>query len=213
MWTWMLNWGEITDSILVGSCPMTPSDLRRISFEARASGVLSLQHDECLSFWRIDYQEMLRAGKELGMRMERCQIRDFDVHDMRRRLPLAVSLLADMLSSGHRVYVHCTAGVGRAPLAVLGYLCLMEDYPQEMAVRIIQRGRHAAQPSSTALEGCLEDLTEQNLSAIGARAYELHKKGYSKDPDRNWLKARSEVLRSVLSSSGLRFPEEGGGSA
>jgi len=34
MWTWSLNWGEITPRILVGTCPMTTADLERIGVAA-----------------------------------------------------------------------------------------------------------------------------------------------------------------------------------
>ena len=101
MWTWSLNWGEITPHIVVGSCPMTPDDLREISTETGVSAVLSLQHDECLEYWDIDYAEMLRAGSELGLVLVRCPIRDFDVPDMRRRLPDAVRALDHLQAAGY----------------------------------------------------------------------------------------------------------------
>ena len=55
MWTWSLNWGEITPRILVGTCPMTPADLERIGPTAGVSVVRLLQLDECLAYWRIDF--------------------------------------------------------------------------------------------------------------------------------------------------------------
>ena len=35
MWTWSLNWGDITPQIVIGTCPMTPDDLETIRTEAR----------------------------------------------------------------------------------------------------------------------------------------------------------------------------------
>ena len=93
MWTWSLNWGQITPDIVIGTCPMDSDDLRRIHSETGISGVLSLQHDDCLAYWGIDYEMMYRSGTDLGLMMERCPIRDFDVPDMRRRLPAAISIL------------------------------------------------------------------------------------------------------------------------
>ncbi len=46
MWTWSLNWGEITPRILIGTCPMTPADLDRIRAGADVSALLSLQHND-----------------------------------------------------------------------------------------------------------------------------------------------------------------------
>ncbi len=30
MWTWSLEWAEVSAKLLVGSCPMKPEDLKRI---------------------------------------------------------------------------------------------------------------------------------------------------------------------------------------
>jgi len=50
MWTWSLNWGEITPKIVSGTCPMEPDDLRRIREGAGVSAVFSLQHDDCHAY-------------------------------------------------------------------------------------------------------------------------------------------------------------------
>ena len=99
---------------------MRPDDLERIHDGTGVSALLSLQHNDCLAYWHIDYTEMLRTGETLGLTMLRCPIRDFDIPDMRRRLPDAITMLAHLRDQGHQTYVHCTAGLGRAPLTVLG---------------------------------------------------------------------------------------------
>ena len=109
-WTWSLNWSEITPRILVGACPMTPADLERIRTRAGVSAVLSLQHNDCLARWGIDYVQMCTHGEKLGLRMARSPMREFDTGDQRRCLPNAVAALAQIQSQGHRTYVHCTAG-------------------------------------------------------------------------------------------------------
>jgi hypothetical protein len=115
MWTWSLNWNEITPHIVVGTCPMRPDDLVRIQKEAEVSALLSLQHDDFLAFWGIDYSQMQSKATEIGLAMMRWPIRDFDIADMRRQLPSAVSTLAALQATGHRTYVHCTAGLSGAP--------------------------------------------------------------------------------------------------
>lgn len=198
MWTWSLNWGQITAYIVIGTCPMAPDDLRRIHSEAGVSGVLSLQHDDCLAYWGINYEMMYRTGTGLGLMMERCSIRDFDVPDMRRCLPAAISILANMLSHGHRVYVHCTAGMGRAPVVVLGYLTLVEGYSQGDAIRLIQEGRPGSVPAWEAYYGCFEDLLARHREAIERRAYELYELGVHGNAYADWFQAQAEILRSML---------------
>ena len=198
MWTWSLNWGEVTDSIFVGTCPMTPEDLRRIRDEAAATAVPSLQHDDCHDYWKIDYPLMLKAGAELGLAMRRCPIQDFDVEDMRRRLPQSVPELASLRSTGHRVYVHCTAGLGRAPLTVLAYLIMVERRDPEEAIRLILRARPEAVPSWEAYYGFRMDLATLHRRDIERRAHELYLQGINGSPQSHWRQAEDEILAAVL---------------
>jgi hypothetical protein len=202
MWTWSLNWGEITPRILVGTCPMTTADLDRIGAEAGVSAVLSLQHDDCLAYWDIDYAEIRTHGEKLGLRMARSPMRDFDIPDQRRNLGQAVRVLAALQSQRHRTYVHCTAGLGRAPLTVLSYLVWVEGLSPEQAIGLIHRGRPDAVPAWEAHHGCRADLVERHRPRIEERAYALSQAritGHS-DPEDDWRQAGIEVIRSVLTS-------------
>lgn len=49
------------------------------------------------------------------------QIVDFDGESLRRTLPRIVVAIEGALSAGGRVYVHCTAGLGRAPAACIAW--------------------------------------------------------------------------------------------
>jgi len=128
---------------------MTTADLERIGAEARVSVVLSVQHDDCLAYWDIDYPDMRAHGGQVGLRMARSPMRDFDLPDQRRHLAQAVRALAGLQSEGHRPYVHCTAGLGRAPLTVLSHLAWVEGRSPEEAISLIHRGRPSAVPASS----------------------------------------------------------------
>lgn len=198
MWKWSLNWGEVTPGILIGSCPMTPDDLEKIVRGARVSAVLSLQHDECLAWWKIDYGQMRRAGERLDLTMVRFPVRDFDIADMRARLPGAVAELAVLRARGQRVYVHCTAGLGRGPLTVLAYLHLIEGYSTEAAIRLVHAARPGAVPAWEAFHGCCADLVRHHRDRIARRAYELYQQGVHQDANADWEQAQAETVRSVL---------------
>ncbi len=201
MWTWSLNWGEITPRLVIGTCPMTPADLQRIGGEAGVSALLS-QHDACLVYWGINYRAMRAHGTNLGLRMARSPMRDFDIRDQRRNLPGAVVALATLQALGHRTYVHCTAGLGRATLTVLSYLVWVEGLSPEEAIRLIHRGRPSAVPAWEAHRGCREDLVERHRSGVEQRAYALSqaRPAGRPDPDADWLQAQTEVIRSVLTA-------------
>lgn len=181
---------------------MTPDDIERIHTQTKASGIFSLQHDDCLAYWNVDYAAMHRAGNALGLSMERCPIRDFNIPDMRRQLPAAISVLANMLARERRVYVHCIAGLGRAPLVVLGYLTLVEGYAPDDAIRCILEGRPGAVPAWEAYHGCRDDLTSRHRQAIEQRAYELYEAGVHGNEHADWSQAQSEILRSILTQPG-----------
>jgi protein-tyrosine phosphatase len=52
----------------------------------------------------------------------RVSVRDFDRLDQAKMLPEMVRKLACFRAMGKRTYVHCTAGINRASLTVLGHL-------------------------------------------------------------------------------------------
>jgi protein-tyrosine phosphatase len=146
MWVWTLNWGEIRDDIVVGSCPSAPADIDRICEETGATALLSLQTDECRAALGIDHRAHLDHAARRGVLLVNAPMRDFDPLDQRDRLPDAVGALHRLLDEGHRTYVHCTAGINRGPLTVLGYLTFVEGMTVEDAMALILRGRPEASP-------------------------------------------------------------------
>jgi hypothetical protein len=202
LWSWSLNWGEVTPRILVGTCPMTPDDLGRIRAETEVSAILSVQHDKCLAYWKIDYPRMCREGQRLGLVMARCPMRDFDLADQRRKLARAVATLARLQAAGHRTYVHCTAGLGRGPLTVLGYLTLVGRLTPDRAIAMIHAARPGAVPAWEAYDGCRADLLAANRRRVERRAYEIFREGGRGGPEADWAQAEAEVLRALVLAVG-----------
>lgn len=204
MWTWTLNWGAIRPDLLVGSCPMGVEDLDRIQTQAGASAVLSLQSDLCLEHFRIDYPAHRDYGRGIGLEMRRAPMRDFDPPDQRHKLAEAVRMLHTLLHQGHRVYVHCTAGMGRAPLTVLAYLGFVEGLQLPQALALIHRARPCAVPALEAYEGCKEDLLRAHESEIRQWAQTLYtercRSGCPDHPEADWARAEREVLRRVITA-------------
>lgn len=89
---------------------------------AGIDAVLSLQTDEDLQWHDVDDEQIEKALRRNGIPRRRTPIRDFDEDDLVRKLPDAVAVLRQFVAAGHDTYVHCTAGVGRSPAVVLGYL-------------------------------------------------------------------------------------------
>lgn len=199
-WVWRLEWDEITPRIVVGSCPRSATDLDRLQAQAGANAVLSMQHDQCHVQHGIDYPALCRHGASIGLAMARCAIRDFDPADARRHLASAVRLLDALLKAHARVYVHCTAGMGRSPLTVLGYLAFIEGLPPGDALELIRAKRPIICPNVEALLGCRADLVAQHRRAIAQRAAQLRIEDAGLGSYELELRAEQQVLRAVLSA-------------
>lgn len=197
-WQWSLNWDEIRPNIVIGSCPMTVSDLDRVREDANVTATLSLQHDECHARLRIDYRTLRRYGERAGLRMVRRPIRDFDVVDMRRHLASAVATLDGLLREGRRVYVHCTAGTGRSPLVVLSYLALVERCDPAASLAFMRSRRSEVCPSLEAYYGCRQDLSQRYKDRIARRIDELAAGGARVSATDARNEAEAQVLREVI---------------
>jgi len=197
-WSWQLNWSVIRRDLMIGSCPRSPSDLDRIRAESHTSAILSVQHDECLEKLEIDYPRLVSHGQTLGLSMQRSPMRDFDIADQRRRLPDAVRALHRLLGQGHYVYLHCTAGINRSPLAALAYLTWVEGQLLDDALTLLRQARPEVYPYLDAYQGCSQDLRTAHAGKIQARARELHRQCPQQSTEDHWLQARREVIREAL---------------
>ncbi|HYN39388.1 MAG TPA: dual specificity protein phosphatase family protein [Rhodospirillales bacterium] len=198
MWEWTLNWDQVRDDLLIGSCPMTGDDIERIRDQSGASALLSLQSDICRRAFGIDWEELRASGEKLDLAMVNAPMLDFDPPDQRRSLPRAVACLRDLLAAGHRVYLHCTAGCNRSPLAALGYLTFVEMQPPDAAMALLKQGRPQSDPSWEAYDGCRADLVDVLRENIMVRAYYLSQEIPGDDAQTHWVRAEAETIRAAF---------------
>jgi hypothetical protein len=198
MWAWTLNWGEIRNDILIGSCPIRPSDIDRICDETGADALVSLQTDECRAALGIHYELLVTHALSRSVFTVNAPMRDFDGEEQRKRLPDAVGKLCDALRRGHRTYVHCTAGINRGPLVVLAYLTFVEGIEVGEAMAMIHRGRPEASPYWSAYQGCRRDMLEAHRAAIALRAWHLSRDHPAETPESHWFRAEREVMSQVF---------------
>ena len=198
MWQWTLNWDQIRDDIFVGSCPMTTDDLETITRSTGATAVLSLQSEQCRAHFAIDYSRLVDRARADNVVVVNAPMLDFNVGDQRRRLPNAVRALHNLLDGGHRVYVHCTAGLNRSPLTILGLFTFVERLPLEQALQTIRAGHPQAEPSLEAYDGCRRDLVDLLHDHIYVRAYYLSEEDPARDAEMTWAIAERDVIRGTF---------------
>lgn len=116
----------VDEGLWVGPAPRTDGDFRRLA-ALGVQEVLSLQPEEEARAIGVPPEDAARMAATHGLALHRVPIRDFDVRSMASGVPGAVRLLRDLRARGRQVYVHCNAGINRAPTVAAGYLALAHD--------------------------------------------------------------------------------------
>ena len=153
----MINFGQIDEQLFIGSAPQNSVDVARLK-QMKISAVLSLQSDPDIRAHRIDWQKLQNAYQYNDLHFQRFPIIDFDEQDLGKRLPQPIRALEQLIGLQHKVYVHCNAGICRAPATVLGYLCHFRDMSIEVALEYIRRQRPHANPYLGAVRLALLEL-------------------------------------------------------
>jgi atypical dual specificity phosphatase len=154
----MINFNRIEADIFLGSAPANSVDVARLA-TMKVTAVLSLQSDEDFKTHGINSTKLQSAYDYNRIVLQRFPILDFDEIDLGKRLARPVQSLNNLLSDGHRVYVHCNAGVCRAPATVLGYLCHYRGMSIEQGLEYIRQQRPQANPYLAAVRKSLDDLS------------------------------------------------------
>ena len=198
-WRWTLNWDDICPGIVVGSCPRSEDDVDVLAAESGATAILCLQCDMCFEALKIPWQRIRRRAGEKGLVMTRVAIRDFDHDDQARMLPEAVRQLGALIKMNHTVYVHCTAGINRATLTVLGYLTFVKGMDLEDAHELIVSRRSVAHPYIDCWKTVHARLLDGRGEEVGERAQAVYTEREDSgvehgDGSADWYRAEKEVL-------------------
>jgi protein-tyrosine phosphatase len=141
---------EITEHLLVGEYPRL-SDIEWLKDEHRVTAIHSLQDDEDLRINALDAAALREVCARHGVRLVRTPIQDGSSDDMAERLAAALGALAELLGARARVYLHCNAGLNRAPTLAIAYLRAHGGMSLNEAMAHVKR-RRACGPFMTVLE-------------------------------------------------------------
>ena len=198
-----MNHSQILQALYVGSHPGTLSDIELLKNGCDMTALLNLQTDEDLEERGLNWSGLEASYRNFDIMAQRVPMRDFDYDDQRRVLPEAVKALAKLLASGHTVYLHCNAGLGRSPLVAMAYLYWCRKLNLEEAIEHVQE-RRSCSPMTELLEVARQDLLHDGKlrRRIALRAYKLSRQREEQptDPFRDWVDAEREILREALCS-------------
>ncbi|XP_039129089.1 phosphoglucan phosphatase DSP4, amyloplastic [Dioscorea cayenensis subsp. rotundata] len=137
-----MNYNFVLPDLIVGSCLQTPADADKLR-EIGVKTIFCLQQDSDLEYFGVDIgaiREYANACDDIAH--YRAEIRDFDAFDLRMRLPAVLSKLHKVIKqNGGVTYIHCTAGLGRAPAVALTYMFWIQGYKLSEANCLLQSKR------------------------------------------------------------------------
>jgi protein-tyrosine phosphatase len=146
-----MNFVQVLPSLFIGSHPKTVEDLETLRRELAVTAVLNLQTDEDMLSAALLWEALEAHYKNSSLHLVRVPVKE-DQEEMRGKLLQCVRALDDLISREHVVYMHCTAGVARAPTVAIGYLrwCLGWELPR--AVEHVKKLREGCSPHLEALQ-------------------------------------------------------------
>lgn len=111
----------VLPDLAVGEYP-TPEDAAWLRDACRIAAVISLQDDLDLERKGLRLSALRSAYTEAGIALERFPITDGDAASLCAVLDEVVATLHGRLAAAQRVYLHCNAGLNRAPSVAVAYL-------------------------------------------------------------------------------------------
>lgn len=149
----LLHCGRVNDQLYVGTCPRLLSHITdELAKKLGITAVINLQvmadiERNCVAIYGAEKQKKERNEYDLEIveTMKRIYeqsnilfiwmpITDFSSIGREMMSPQAALVLKTMLEKGHRVYVHCNAGVGRA----FGLICAYYHFVLKIPLPIVQ---------------------------------------------------------------------------
>ncbi|KAK3263398.1 hypothetical protein CYMTET_27795 [Cymbomonas tetramitiformis] len=152
-----LYYHEISEGLLVGTQPRLPHDIDVLQHEAAVTTVLNLQEDRDLEYWGVNIWDLEQRCRELSINLVRSPAKDFDPHSLRKMLPACCAEIDAALENDGRVYVHCTAGLGRSPAAAIAYLYWFRNMELDDAYEHLTSQRPCG-PKRDSIRGATYDL-------------------------------------------------------
>jgi hypothetical protein len=150
-----LTYAQILPRLFIGSHPRTIEDIERLRREAGITAVLNIHTDDDMRAVRVDFPPLEAHYQSCSIVLRRVPMVEEQV-ELRAKLCQCIQALSELLAEGHTVYLHCTAGIGRAPTVAIGYLHTCLGWELDEAIEHVKSLRQCA-PHVEALRLALGD--------------------------------------------------------
>ncbi len=142
----------IVPRLLVGEYPNL-ADVGWLAREHGVTAVVCLQDDADLASKRLRLADLRAAYAAAGIAFDHVPVPDGDPDFLADRLPMVVEIVHAHVESGATVYLHCNAGMNRAPTAAIAYLHVRGGLSLRAALELV-KARRSCVPYLRALERC-----------------------------------------------------------
>lgn len=117
------------------------------------TAVFNVQTEIDIAHRGINWPRMVEYYNARNIKPVHYPIHDFNEADLTMKLLEGAKILNELINIEKRqVYVHCTAGMGRAPACVLVYLCLFKGMEPDEADLYVKSYRKVSTPNMRAVK-------------------------------------------------------------
>jgi protein-tyrosine phosphatase len=141
---------ELLPELLIGEYPR-PQDAAWLRQTHGVTAVLSLQDDDDLKIKGLDLPSLAASYEHAGIAMVRIPVPDASADHLARALESVLAQVYAMTEAGGRVYLHCNAGINRAPTAAIAFIHVHRTMALKDAVNHVRKRRVCA-PYTVMLE-------------------------------------------------------------
>lgn len=141
---------EIVPELLIGEYPMD-HEIGWLKDNFRITAVHNLQDHEDLRIHGLSLDRLRREYDAHGIKLVHTPIQDGSADAMRERLEAALEDLHALIADDRRVYLHCNAGLNRAPTLAIAYLRAHRNMSLDEALAHVKKRRNCG-PFMTVLE-------------------------------------------------------------
>jgi protein-tyrosine phosphatase len=143
---------HVLPQLIVGEYPNV-ADVPWLRDTLGVSAVVCLQDDADLASKRLRLTDLRRAYLEAHVAFDHVPIPDGEFEFLADRLPTVVELVQGHIDAGRIVYLHCNAGMNRAPTAAIAYMHARGGLALRDAIAFV-KARRSCVPYVRALELC-----------------------------------------------------------
>jgi protein-tyrosine phosphatase len=161
-------YNQIDDRIFVGPYPQTTEEIDDL-LKGGIKSVLNLQTKSDMRHRSINWEDMKEHYELRGIKAVNFEIVDMSPEDMEIKAYQAAKLLKELMEDNKVTYVHCTAGIGRAPQTVVAYYIFFENHQVEEAIKFVKERRPMAWINKDAIWGAYHRNKDKILKKSPAK--------------------------------------------